>query len=204
MTDDLFALHKSAIRTAALAVRKSQPDKDNVSKRITDRVLTTAQYRSAKCVLWYVDVRDEVRTRHSLLEAIASPQKIVVPYCMGNQLALFHLETMDELEPGKFKILEPRAELRGLTEKRVATEELDLVIVPGVAFDRNGGRIGHGKGYYDKLLQNVRDDSLRVGLAFECQIVDIIPKQSHDVPMDAVVTENSTYKDYRRARKEEN
>jgi len=67
------------------------------------------------------------------------------------------------------------------------------VIVPGVAFDRNGGRIGHGKGYYDKLLQSVRDDSLRVGLAFECQIVDIIPKQSHDASMDYVVTENGSY-----------
>src|SRR5690606_12589692 len=95
----------------------------------------------------------------------------------------------EELELGMYKILEPRQDLRNLPEKQVAVEELDLVMVPGVAFDPRGGRMGHGKGYYDKLLQNARPDCPLVALAFECQIFDEVPSGGHDLFMDKVVTE---------------
>ena len=76
-----------------------------------------------------------------------------------------------------YKILEPKAELRSLPEKRFMPEQLDLVMVPGVAFDRSGGRMGHGFGYYDKLLQHARPDAPLVALAFECQLFPEIPTQ---------------------------
>ena len=72
-------------------------------------------------------------------------------------------------------------------------KEIDLIIVPGVAFDRRGGRTGHGKGYYDKLLEHARLDTPLVALAFECQMFDEIPMQEHDVFMDKVVTEKASY-----------
>jgi 5-formyltetrahydrofolate cyclo-ligase len=143
--------------------------------------------------MWYVDVRDEVRTRHALPQTLTSNQKIVVPYCVDGELELFHLESMDELELGMYKILEPKASLRDVASKKATIEELDLVLVPGVAFDRQGGRTGHGKGYYDKLLENARPDTPLVALAFECQLFDEIPMQSHDIYMDAVVTESAIY-----------
>ncbi len=74
-------------------------------------------------------------------------------------------------------------------EKKLQPTDLDLIMVPGVAFDRNGGRTGHGKGYYDKLLQHARKDAPLVALAFECQLFDEIPMEPHDIFMDAVVTE---------------
>jgi len=193
MSQDDLADRKAAIRAAAHAARKAQTDKEGVSRRITDRVMAMPQYLSAKCVMWYVDVRDEARTRHALPQALMSSQKIVVPYCVDGELELFYLESMDELELGMYKILEPRTDLRAVATKNVAIEELDFVMVPGVGFDRHGGRTGHGKGYYDKLLENARPDTPLVALGFECQLFDEIPMQDHDIYMDAIVTEAAIY-----------
>jgi len=193
MNQDDLADRKTAIRAAAHAARKAQPDKEGISARITDRVMAMPQYLSAECVMWYVDVRDEARTRHALPQALSSSQKIVVPYCVDGELELFFLESMDELELGMYKILEPRAELRHVATKNITIEELDFVMVPGVGFDRNGGRTGHGKGYYDKLLESARPDTPLVALGFECQLFDEIPMQNHDIYMDAIVTEDTIY-----------
>jgi 5-formyltetrahydrofolate cyclo-ligase len=184
---------KAAIREQAHANRKAQPEKDAVSEKITDAVLALPEYTAAKTVLWYVDVRDEARTRHAFPAALASGKKTIVPYCVDGELELFHLESMDELELGAYRILEPKAELRSVPEKQVDVREIDLILVPGVAFDRKGGRTGHGKGYYDKLLEHARADTPLVALAFDCQIFDDIPMQEHDIYMDKVVTESSVY-----------
>ncbi len=143
--------------------------------------------------MFYVDVRDEVRTRQALPAAITGDKRIVIPFCVDGELELFHLESMDELSVGMYKILEPRADLREVAAKRLQPQDLDLIMVPGVAFDKNGGRTGHGKGYYDKLLQHARPDCPLVALAFECQMFPEIPVQSHDIYMDKVVTENDVY-----------
>jgi 5-formyltetrahydrofolate cyclo-ligase len=101
---------------------------------------------------------------------------------------------MEELQIGMYKILEPAAELRGDTKKAVDVSELDLIMVPGVGFDSRGGRTGMGKGYYDKCLEHARTDAAIVAVCFECQMFDKIPVQSHDVYMDMVITEKTTYK----------
>jgi 5-formyltetrahydrofolate cyclo-ligase len=149
------------------------------------------EYAAAKTVMFYVDAASEVRTRHTLPEALAGGKRIVVPYCIveTNELELFLLEDMSELVEGAYKILEPKAELRSLPSKRVAAEELDLVMVPGTAFDLHGGRMGQGKGYYDRLLATARPDAALVGIAFDGQVFDEIPVSPHDVFMDKVITE---------------
>jgi 5-formyltetrahydrofolate cyclo-ligase len=100
---------------------------------------------------------------------------------------------MVELDVGMYKILEPKAELRTVPAKRVDVKEIDLVMVPGVAFDRTGARMGHGKGYYDKLLEHARPETPLVALAFECQLFPEIPTQSHDVFMDKIITEANIF-----------
>ena len=191
-TNDLLA-RKKAIREKAHADRNAQPDKDELSRSICQKVVESPAYRSARTVLYYVDVRSEVRTRHSLPDALGHGKKIVVPYCVAGELELFHLEGMDELALGMYRILEPRAELRVLPEKRVDVRELDFVLVPGVAFTRDGARMGHGFGYYDKLLGHARPDAPLVALAFECQLFADLPTESHDIFMDEVVTEKAVY-----------
>ncbi len=185
---------KRQIREQAHAARQAQPHKDEASRRIVGRLLVLPEYRAARTVQFYVDVRAEVRTRPALPAALQSGKRIVVPWCNETGgLELFRLESMDELDVGKFQVLEPRAELRTRPAKQVAPEDVDLVMAPGVGFDRRGGRLGHGKGYFDKLLRQVRSDAPLVALAFECQMFDAIPMEPHDVFMDKVITETTVY-----------
>lgn len=190
--DDLQQL-KQHIRQRAHEARNALPDKDPLSQKIVERFVALSEYQRAGAVMFYVDVRSEVRTRHYFATALGHGKRIVVPYCVDGELELFHLENMDELSIGMYKILEPREELRGRADKRVEVHELDLIMVPGVAFDRRGARMGHGKGYYDKLLEHARADTPLVALAFECQMFPEIPMQPHDVFMDKIVTEAGVY-----------
>ena len=194
-TTDDYQQRKQAIREQARKNRVAQKDKETVSKTICDSFMSLPAYHAAKTVMWYVDAGSEVRTRHSLPTALTHGKRVVVPYCIveTNELELFLLEDMSELVEGAYKILEPRDDLRAVPAKRVRPEELDLVMVPGTAFDASGGRMGQGKGYYDRLLANARPDAPLVALAFECQIFPEIPVAPHDVFMDLVMTESKTY-----------
>lgn len=184
---------KTRIREQAHASRNAQENKDDLSRQIVARFKELPEYDQAETVMYYLDVRSEVRTRHDLADAMASSKRIVVPYCVDGFLHLFHLTDMDELSVGMYKILEPKEELRDVAAKKVDPKELDLVMVPGVAFDKRGARMGHGKGYYDKLLEHVRPEAPLVALAFECQLFPEIPVAPHDVFMDKIVTEQDVY-----------
>lgn len=189
---------KAAMRRAAYDARNAQPEKDAVSRQAIERLLALPEYAAARTVLWYVDCRSELRTRHALPEALSSGKHIAVPYCtvdeMGaNKLGLWRLESMDELAAGKWKILEPPQARWSEPGKSVRPDELDLVVVPGVAFSRDGGRMGNGQGYYDRLLEHVRSDCPLVALCYECQLFDELIVSAHDVFMDRIVTEQAVY-----------
>jgi 5-formyltetrahydrofolate cyclo-ligase len=184
---------KRAIREESHARRNAQANKDELSREIVAKFMALPEYAAATTVMFYVDVRSEVRTRNDLAQALTTGKRIIVPYCVDGELELFHLEDMTELQTGMYKILEPKAELRAVSSKRVEVEQLDLVMVPGVAFDRRGGRMGHGKGYYDKLLEHARPDAPLVALAFECQMFPEVPVAEHDIFMDKIITEAAVY-----------
>lgn len=184
---------KQALREEAHANRRAQENKDQLSRQICQTFAALPEYAAAQTVLVYIDVRTEVRTREFLPVALSHGKRIVVPYCVEGTLELFHLQSMEELSVGMYKILEPKPELRNQAAKKVAPDEIELVMVPGVAFDRRGARMGHGFGYYDKLLEHVRADAPLVALAFECQIFDEIPTAPHDVFMDKIITQNAVY-----------
>lgn len=184
---------KKSIREQAHANRKAQADKEELSQKICETFAALPEFSAAGTVMVYIDVRTEVRTRQNLPALLKSGKRIVVPYCVDKELELFRLEDMDELAIGMYKILEPKNELRESAAKRVDVKELDLIMVPGVAFDRRGARMGHGFGYYDKLLEHARADAPLVALAFECQLFPEIPTQAHDVFMDKIVTETAIY-----------
>jgi 5-formyltetrahydrofolate cyclo-ligase len=184
---------KRQIREQAQARRAAQSDKDQLSRQIVTRLMALPEFAASHTVMFYVDVRDEVRTQPGLPALLRGQKRVIVPYCDGDQLSLFHLQDMNELAVGKFGVLEPRPELRTDAARCVALEEVDLIVVPGVAFDRHGGRLGHGQGYYDRLLISSAYRTTLVGLAFECQVFHQIPVQPHDVSVDRVVTESAVY-----------
>ena len=190
MTEDPQA-RKAALREQARKARVAQPNKDAVSAVIVAKAQALPAYQAAKTVMYYVDAGSEVKTRTALAGVIAAGKRVVVPWCVveNNTLELFLLEDMSELVEGAYKILEPKEDLKRLPGKLVAPETLDLVFVPGTAFDQNGARMGQGKGYYDRLLGAARPDCPLVALAYDCQIFDDIPVAPHDVFMDLVVTE---------------
>lgn len=88
---------------------------------------------------------------------------------------------MDDMEKGAYGILEPK------TVRKADENNIDVILVPGLAFDRNGGRMGFGKGYYDRLLESSK--AVKIGLCYDFQILEKIPTESHDVPMNFVITE---------------
>lgn len=187
---------KHQLRRQAQRARQqlSTEQKDERSRRIVARVGALPQYAAAKTALWYLGVRNEVRTENSVVGEILSGQKrVAIPWCEADHLLLFHLREMNDLEEGAFGILEPKTELRQLASRRVAPGEVDVASVPGVAFDRQGNRLGHGAGYYDRLLAELSPSACLIGLAYECQLVEAIPHEPHDVGMDLVVTEAEVY-----------
>ncbi len=184
---------KMATRRLAYAARKAQKNKDEISQLVCHKLIQLAEYRNAKTVLWYLDCRSELRTRHIFPTLLTSNQTIVIPYCEGRELYLWHLYSLDELAPGRFGILEPIRERRREKQRTVNIQQIDLVIVPGVGFDRCGHRLGNGAGYYDRLLSQARSDTLFIAPCYQCQIFDDIPVDCNDVRMHKILTETDAY-----------
>ncbi len=184
---------KALLRKQAVALRDAQPDKDALSQTISARLASLPEFRSAQTILFYVHTGSEVRTQPLLRQILAGSQCLLVPYCHGRDLKLFRLEAWEELALGTFGILEPRSELRLLPEKEVSIQEVDVAVVPGVAFDPRGGRLGHGQGYYDRLLAQARPETVLIGLAYQCQIYPQLPVLPTDVSMNQVITELNVY-----------
>ena len=169
---------KAEMRREAYDRRAAQEDKKAVSQQAVERFLALDEFQSAKNIMWYIHCRSETRTKKRLEEEVNRKEKtIIVPYCTEdengeNKLGLWKLENMDEMVVGKWNILEPPRERWGEPGKEIPAEELDLVIVPGVAFSRTGGRMGNGQGFYDRLLQHVRLNCPLIALCYESQLFD--------------------------------
>ncbi len=197
---DAIMERKAKMRREAYDRRNAQENKDEISARAVGRLMALEEYGNARSVMWYIDCRSETRTKPQLLDEVAKGEKkIVVPYCTvdekgENKLGLWHMESLEEMVVGKWNILEPPKEMWGNPDKEPAAEELDMVMVPGVGFDRDGGRMGNGQGYYDRLLERVRPDCALVALCYESQLFEEILVAPHDVYMDYVVTEDAVYR----------
>lgn len=191
-------MSKQQQRQIAYAARNAQANKDAVSTEICRRFISQPWYEEAETVLWYVHCRSEVRTLPALRQQLSLDKRIVVPYCTvddngGRCLGLWHLQAIDELQPGMWNIPEPPTERWTEAAKLIRPEELDSIMVPGVAFDSRGGRLGNGAGYYDRLLQQVRSDTVLAGVCYQSQLLPLISMEDHDVYMDLVITEEAIY-----------
>src|SRR5262249_3060380 len=143
----------------------------------------------AGMVALYAAKGSEVATEQ--IDAFARARGLVVAYPRVNgqaRLLTFHAVTLDELVPARFGLREPR-----LDAPAVELGEIAAVVVPGLAFDRAGGRIGWGRGHYDATFVAASPRALRIGLAFECQIVDAVAHEPHDAALNIIITEVTTH-----------
>ncbi len=188
-------MDKESIRKEALTAREALPVEDLISKstNVAKQFLSTELYKNANTIMAYIDFRNEVQTEKIIKTAIADGKRVVIPISKveTRQLVLSEIINYDiELEAGAYGILEPRSKYLRETDP----ELVDLVLIPGVAFDTRGHRIGYGAGYYDRFLGKVRKDTSKLALAFELQIVDHACEDSHDVPVDTIITEDRIIK----------
>ncbi|HOU74530.1 MAG TPA: 5-formyltetrahydrofolate cyclo-ligase [Tenuifilum sp.] len=139
------------------------------------------QFQKATTVLAFWSLPDEINT-HDFVIKWAGSKRMVLPVVVGDELELRLFNGVENMEKsGGFGIMEPK------TGSIVNADEIDFAIIPGVAFDRNGNRLGRGKGYYDRTLPLLRN-AVKVGIAYEFQIIDSVPVSEHDIPVDLVVS----------------
>jgi len=144
----------------------------DVTRRLREwTVWESAARICAFCALW-----DEPE----ILDPWPEGKRLALPHVEGDELSVHWVACREELVPGKFGILEPRADAPS------AGRSFDLILVPGMAFDRAGGRLGRGRGYYDRFLASA--SGLVAGVCFDDQLVSEVPREPHDARMDAVVT----------------
>lgn len=161
--------------------------REEKSERIREFLFSTDEFKKAKTIMFYITYRSEVITEDMINESLKRGKKVALPKCLIDKKKIIPLEIKDisrDLEIGAFGIREPK---RG--NKIIQPQEINLVIMPGVAFDKKGTRLGYGGGFYDKFLKNLPDSSQFIGLAFQEQIVNLIPRTSRDMLVHKIITD---------------
>lgn len=180
---------KGQLRTACLRLLKQQREDDRrrKSEAIRRKVLRLAAFRRARTVGCYVALPYEVQTWRLIEEMLTKGKRVVVPVAKPKTRRLQLSELRDpseDLAPSTFGVWEPRpAAFRPISAKK-----LDLVVVPGLAFDRRGHRLGHGYGYFDRFLSRLPKDTPTIGLAFRFQLFDRLPVAAHDHAVKTILT----------------
>ncbi len=185
---------KGEIRKKILNIRNNI-EKEQViekSKVIVNKLKSNIEFKESKTVFIYMDFKNEVQTFDLIKDMIKEKKRVVIPYTDVENTIIIPVEINNienDLKLCSFGYLEPKE------EKVIPIDpfEFDLIIVPGVAFDKNLNRIGFGKGYYDKILSKKRNDTKAFAIAYEFQILDEIPKEEHDIKMDKIITEETIY-----------
>ncbi|MCY7389608.1 MAG: 5-formyltetrahydrofolate cyclo-ligase [Burkholderiales bacterium] len=190
MNDGLHT-EKKQMREAILALRDAMPaaSRSAASRLIIEKICGLPAYQHARTVLAYSGFGSEIDTS-ALIERIIADGKIaVLPRVdrAAQSLILHSVKSLAELVPSKWGIREPFAEA-----PVICASGIEFILMPGVAFDRIGNRLGYGRGYYDRLLLGADPALARVAAAFSCQIVARVPIAPHDQKIDTVITENES------------
>lgn len=174
---------KGQLKESILKIRNSLPKEDILerSRKIQNNLFGLSHYSKSRTIMFFVSFSSEVNT-HGMIKDAFKSNTVVVPKVIQHEIEPSVIIDFDNLIPAKFGILEP------IEVMKIAYKNIDLVLVPGIVFDKEGHRIGYGFGYYDRLLAKV-PKAVKIGLAFDFQVVDKIPKETHDIAVDFIVTE---------------
>lgn len=186
-------MEKEVLRKAMLTKRNqlSQSEVQAKSQQICQQFLLLPSYHSAKTILAYLAIKQEPDSLAIIKNAWQQKKQVLVPLtCPTNKtLLLSRLESLEELTEGYYSIPEPKHEFF----RPVDPLSVDICLLPGVAFDRIGYRLGYGGGYFDRFLPRLRPDCLKIALAYDFQVLDTFPRAQHDLPVDIIITETAIY-----------
>jgi 5-formyltetrahydrofolate cyclo-ligase len=157
------------------------------SELIQERFMALSEFRSIKVLASYYPLGSEVRTFRIIERAFDIDRIVALPKINKDRMDFYEIEANTNLYTNKFGIKEPPS-----CSSRVS-DELDLLLVPGLAFDTSGYRIGYGYGYYDKFLANKGNSITSVGLAYDSQVVEQVPHLCHDKKLDILLTDRRTF-----------
>lgn len=183
---------KDVIRKMVLRIRDSldpvlKESKDDI---IRGRILKLREFIDARGVMLFASMMSEVNTFRLMEDVLTLRKRLFLPKVntRKKELDIYEVNNLNSLKPGHMGIPEP------VDSCRIGYPfDIDLIIAPGVVFDKYGGRIGYGKGYYDKLLRSFKNRILIIGIAYDEQVVDNVPMEEHDIYMDMVVTDKEVY-----------
>ena len=181
---------KEEIRKEIIGILRDQDPHLRVerSRIIQEAFLSSDDFRQSKAIMTYIAMPLEVETTQIIEKALEEGKKVVVPYVdtLDQAIVASELISINDLVEGPFGTRQPKDG----PARTVKLEEIDLIAVPGIAFDKDNMRLGRGKGYFDRFLANKELSSAKtIGLAFRFQIVDSLPSDPHDMPVSRVITE---------------
>lgn len=160
--------------------------KKEMAKSLHNFLYEQPEWKTAKVLGTTISTKNEIDTYAIIEKAWEHGKQVVVPKCVPEkkQLSFYQITSFDDLEDSYFNLREPIPHLT----RQVSPSQIDLLLVPGVVFDRTGYRIGHGGGYYDRFLKG--KNFLTASLCFNLQVINEIPKEVHDIPVKKIITEN--------------
>ncbi len=187
---------RDTLRREVLAARNALPEEERSGKSdvIAETLMAHPSIFRADHVFCYMHYQSEVQTTGLIIALLGAGKTVSVPCTLKDENRLLAVRITDpfsQVVPGYCGIPEPVDRL--VEEEQCAPESIDVVIVPGSVFDRHGGRMGYGGGFYDRFFSNGAAAALRIGVAFELQLVDRVPMEPHDQFMDLLVTEKEIY-----------
>jgi 5-formyltetrahydrofolate cyclo-ligase len=153
---------------------------DAASARLGELFLNCAQYKEAKTIYGYLPYNQEVRTVPMLEQAMRDGKRVAVPKCYGDEMRFIYMDDLSKVEKGYANIPEP------IADDPVADDKTALVLMPGMAFTKDGKRMGYGGGFYDKFLAS-EPDHPTVALCYDFQMVEDLPTEDYDIPVDCVL-----------------
>lgn len=178
-------MDKRAIRQRLLRQRKQLTDRSCrvLSQKIQQHLVVADCFSSSRTLALYSPINNEVRTDLLFLAARNAGKQVCFPRVCGERLQFVRVDSVGALESGTFGVCEPVA------GDLVVADEIDLLVVPGVAFDHSGHRLGYGKGFYDRELAACAVTVTAVGLGYGFQLCQRLPAEEHDQPLDLIATE---------------
>jgi len=156
---------------------------------IEERLFNLEEYQKSNFIFSFISFKDEVHTHEIIKNSLNMGKRIGVPVTVIKPRKLLVSELKDfekELEIGYYGILTPKKEYQRILSPNI----VDLVLVPGVAFDVEGYRVGYGGGYYDRFFSSLKKDVIKIGLCYDLQILSQVPRDPYDIPVDLIISEN--------------